>query len=288
MTTPNLPDDDPPASALGPGLFRDLQIMTVEDMQGEMSGGVLGAFGHLQGELHENYNTPISERPTSVQIPMNSAMWTTMDPREHATVPRSQLIHGTASGTASGGSGDGSHSHNLSRIPDYQPAGNNSDWAEIGFIRIQRDADLRYVGFMTGDSQTFLGINAAYLGVYSVNQDTGLLTNLAPALSSMNIKSLVTDINTETRFDMGVTIEANQDDVFAVALLQDTSSVQTAASLMCVRITDLNRYEGTKYPRRPYCYAGPSPMSALPSTITASNLHWDSSTKLPFFYLREL
>ncbi|RBO82058.1 hypothetical protein [Nocardia puris] len=287
MTTPNLPGEDPPEGSLGVGLFRDLQEMEVEEMKSIMSGGVLGAFEHTQEKLHDEYNVPISERPTFTQTPINTAMWTTMDPREHATVPRSQLIHGTASQTGSSSSSS-THVHNLNRIPDYQPAGNNADWAEIGFIRIQRDADLRYVGFMTGDSATFLGINAAYLGVYSVNQDTGLLTLLTPTLAAMDIQDLVTDQNTETRFDLGITIEASQDEVYAVALLQDTTAIQTAASLMCVRITDLNRYDSGKYPRRPYCYAGPSPLSALPSTISAANQHWDSSTKLPFFYLREL
>ncbi|MBF6291790.1 hypothetical protein IU454_07920 [Nocardia farcinica] len=288
MTTPNYPGSPRPPGTLGPGLFRPLQQKTVDDAKAAMSGGVMGAFEHTQETLHDEYNLPLSTKPSFKQVPVNSALWTTMDPREHATVPRTQLIHGTASGTASGGSGDNAHSHNLNRIPDYQPAGNGADWAEIGFIRVQRDADLRYVGFMTGDSQTFFGINAAYLGVYSVDTETGLLTLLTPTLAATNIKSLVTDVNTETRFDMGLTIEAEQDQVFAVALLQDTSSIQTAASLMCVRITDLNRFEGTKYPRRPYCYAGPSPLSALPQTITAADQHWDSSTKLPFFYLREV
>ncbi|CRY84397.1 hypothetical protein IU443_29310 [Nocardia farcinica] len=285
MTAPNQPTPD---GSIELGAFRALQTATPEDVQASLKAGAKLSFTKAQGDHKSEVLTPISERPKFTQTPVNSALWTTMDPREHATVPRTQLIHGTASGTASGGSGDSSHSHNLNRIPDYQPAGNNADWAEIGFIRVQRDADLRYVGFMTGDAQTFFGINAAYLGVYSVDTETGLLTLLTPTLAATNIKSLVTDINTETRFDMGLTIEAEQDQVFAVALLQDTSSIQTAASLMCVRITDLNRFEGTKYPRRPYCYAGPSPLSALPQTITAANQHWDSSTKLPFFYLREV
>lgn len=284
------PNGESPSSTgtLAVGLFAARQAATVDDAKAAMSGGVMGAFEHTQTTLHDEYNTPLTERPTFTQVPVNTALWTAMDPKEHPTVARSQLINGTASGTASGGAGDNSHSHNLSRIPDYQPSGNNTDWGEVGFIRIQRNASLRYVGFMTGDSATMLDINGAYLGVYSVNTSTGLMTRVTPALAATNIKSLVTDPNTETRFDMGVTITAAQDDVFAVVLLQDTSFIQTAASLMCVRITDLNRYDSAAYPRRPYCYVGPSPMSSLPATISASNQHWDSSTKLPFFYLREL
>lgn len=285
MSSPNYPDDTSrPAGSLAVGLFREKQLQTADDAKEAMSGGVLGAALISEEVLKLNVKDPIEERPTFTQTPVNIALWAGMDPKEHATVPRSQLIHGTAARTSTG---TDTGSRQLNVIPDYQPSGNNTDWAEIGFIRVQRDADLRYVGFMTGDSQTFAGISGAYLGVYSVNTTTGLLTRLTNTLAATNIKSLITDTNTETRFDMGLTIEASQDDVFAVVLLQDTTAIQTAASLMCVRITELNRYDSGAYPRRPYAYAGPSPMSSLPSTISAANQHWDSSTKLPFFYLRE-
>ncbi|MBF6133521.1 hypothetical protein IU501_10970 [Nocardia otitidiscaviarum] len=284
MTTPNLPGEDPPAGSLGVGLFRTLQDKSVEDAKSVMSGGILGAFEHTQDTLHDEYNQPISEKPGVQEIPMNSVLWQTMDPREHSTFPRAQLMGGAAAGTASGGSGDNSHSHSLNRVPDYQPSGNGSDYLEIGFIRIPKDCTLYQAGFITGDSQTFLDVAGAYLGVFRMDPVTGDLTLLNTDSATLNIKSSITNTNTEHRFTLGLDIEALQDEIYAVGVLQDTTLIQTAASIMCTRMTDLYRSE-TAYPRKNYAYAGT--YASIPATIAESSLRYDSSTKLPFFYLRE-
>ena len=83
----------------------------------------------------------------------------------------------TAAGTSSGGSsGGGSHSHGLGQIPDYQPAGQGNNYVEIAFIKATKTRSYSQVGFITGDSQTFAGIQNAYIGVYLVNPTTGNLT----------------------------------------------------------------------------------------------------------------
>lgn len=279
------PDGGSPPGSLAVGLFSGLQNKSVEEMKATMSGGVMGAFEHVQGTAHDEYNTPISERPTFTQTPIDMAMWGTMNPKEHSSVPRSQLINGTASGTSSGGSGDSLHSHDLRRTPDYQPDGNEG---EMAYIRMTRDARLRYVGFCTGDAQELLGIERAHLGVYRVDQDTGLNTLVTPALAAMDIKSqAVTDL-TEFVWDMGVTLEVVQNEVIGVDMAQIVSGFQTPGAIMCARIKKTGRWNGTKYPLFQYCWTDLGAGNTLPPTIPAANQHWNNDPMtVPFVFLRE-
>jgi len=285
VTAPNQPTPD---GAIPVGGFRSFQLMTENDAKSAMKGGVLGSFGNAQNTHNDQVKTPIGERPKFTQTPINMSLWGTMNPKEHSTVPRSLLISGTASGTATGGSGDNSHSHSLNRIPDYQPDGNNIDEGECGFIRLTRDAKLKYVGLATGDSNNWFGIQAAFIGVYSVNQDTGLLTLLTPTLAASDIKGQILTSNTEFAFDMGVTIDGKQDDVYAVITLQDTTLVQTTGALMCARVTKTGRWNGNQHPPFQYCYTDVTSGDRLPSSIPAANQYWNNNPMtVPFYFLRE-
>lgn len=283
------PDGGTPEGSLGVGLFHALQTKSVDDAKDAMSGGVVGAFEGLQDTAHDEYNTPISLKPDVEEVPIDSTMWHTMTPKEQASFPRANLVKLVNSATASGGSGTTAHTHSISQfasIPDYQPSGNGSDYLELAFIRITKDVSFTHAGFITGDNATFLDVTGAYVGVFRMNSSTGNLTLLNTSTAGTNIKSFITNKNTEHIFSLGGTFSAAQNEVIAVGVLQDTTSIQTAASLMCTRITDLSRDSGGIYPRKAYAYAGT--YSSIPSSITESALNYSASTKLPFFYLREV
>lgn len=210
-----------------------------------------------------------------------------INPDEDATFPRAMLTHGAASGTNSGGSGDTSHSHGLGQIPQYKPAGNGSDMLEIGYIRATKRKTYRYVGFGTGGAATLAGIEAAYISVFSIDISTGAATELTSTLGDTDIKGSVTTQNKEFRFDMGVDIEAEPGDVFAVCLLQQTSIIQTCANLLCTTLTDItNGATGQQYPAKNYGYIDRSSSSPkIPSSFTHANINYGSSEKIPFFLL---
>lgn len=245
--------------------------------------GVTGGLIDLTGWFNDEHDALLA-KPDVTEIPINSPLWRTMSPDEESTFPRSTLNFGAASGTSSGGSGDNSHSHSLSQVPDYQPSGNGNNYAEIGFIRIEKDGWINATGLITGNSATFAGIGAAYVGLYKQDPVTGALTLMNTTVSGTDRKSSMTSANTESAFSTGATpFEVAQDEIWAVAVLQITSIIQTPGSLMRTTQTNLNRAT-TSYPRKQYAYAGT--YSSLPATIAESALHYDQSNKVPFFYLR--
>ncbi|WP_330253155.1 hypothetical protein OG874_00620 [Nocardia sp. NBC_00565] len=282
------PDGGSPPGALGVGLFHALQTKTVDDAKAAMSGGIVGAVTGAEEQLDDEVKTPLAGKPDVEEIPINSAIWHSMNQKEQATFPRASLVKVVNSTTGSS-SGTGSHSHSVSQyatIPDYQPSGNGNDFLEIGFIRVTKDCQFSHAGFITGDSATFAGITGAYLGVFRMNASTGALTLLNTATATSNLKASITTQNTEHIFNLGVTVTASQDEVYAVGVLQDTSAFQSAASLMCTRITDISRDTGGLFPRKQYCYSGT--YAAIPSSIAEASLNYSASTKLPFYYLREI
>lgn len=253
---------------------------------------VTGGFIDLTGIFNDLNNTATTaqetanSKPSVQQIPIDSPLWKTLDANEESTFPRANLSFGSASGTNSGGSGTSSHSHGLGQVPDYQPSGNGNNFAEIGFIRITKDCSLDVVGIMTGNSATFAGISAAYVGVYKQNDVTGDLTLLNTGTANTDRKGSLTSANTESRFNMGITIEAKQNEIYAVATLQITNIVQTPGSLMRTSLTDVNRNVAGAHPLKQYAYAGT--YSTLPTTIPQSAIDYDSSTKIPFYFLRRV
>lgn len=223
-------------------------------------------------------------KPSLSQVPINSSLWSSLGSGEDSTFPRANLSFGSASSTSSGGdSSGGSHTHPMSSVPQYQPAGNGADTIEIGYIRASRDRTYTNVGFITGGSATFAGISGAYLGVYYVNPSTGALTLLNTGTATTDLSSSITTTNTQQTFAMGYTINANQGDTFAVALLQVTSLLQTCASLMDTTLTTLGASNSSVIPQANYCYV--ASQTSMPATIAASSLNYSASTKLPFYFL---
>lgn len=214
-------------------------------------------------------------------VPLSFAI----NPDEDATFPRAMLTHGAASETNWGGGA--SHSHGLGQIPQYKPVGNGSDMMEIGYIRATKRKTYRYVGFATGGAATLAGIEAAYISVFSVDVSTGAATELTSTLGDTDIKGSVTTQNKEFRFDMGVDIEAEPGDVFAVCLLQQTNIIQTCANLLCTTLTGItNGATGQQYPAKNYGYIDRSSSSPkIPSSFTHANVNYGSSEKIPFFLL---
>lgn len=263
-------------AAAGIGIVIDI----IEDVLSFITGFIPGT-----GDAKEKLAGVINSKAALTAVPISSPLWHSMTRNEESTFPRSTLNFGAASGTASGGSGDTSHSHSLNRVPDYQPSGNNNDFLEIGFIRISVDSTTSKVGFITGDSATFAGITGAYLGFFR-QESNGNLTRLNSNHTS-NFASSITNTNTEFIFDLGTTVTMLQDEIYAIGIIQDTSIIQTAASLMRTTQTNLNRAATGLYPRKGYAYAGPYNTGLIPATIAESSLQYDASTKIPFYFIQK-
>lgn len=275
---------DIPAAIIG-GVVDGINqfIADLLSMLDNATGGIFN-LDALADSLNQT-NTTAESKPDVEDLAVFNPLSNGINLDEDTTFDRSQLSFGAASGTSSGGSGDTSHSHTLGRIPDYQPAGGGSDMMEIAFIRARKTMTYTQVGFATGDSATMFDIQGAFLGVYSMNKTTGLLTLLTPALASADIKGSVTTANKEFRFPMGVTINAQQGDIFAVALCQKTGPLQNCASLLCSTATQITNPNG-EYPSKPYGYRDLSGVGGvLPATLNHSDINFGASTKLPFFVL---
>jgi hypothetical protein len=258
-------------------------IADLLSMLDNATGGVFN-LDALADSLNQTNNTAES-KPDIEDLAVFNPLSNGINLDEDTTFDRSQLTFGASSGTAGGGSGDSTHTHSLSRIPDYQPAGGGSDMMEIAFIRARKTRTYTQVGFATGDAATMFDIEGAFLGVYSMDATTGLLTLLTPALASANIKGSVTTANKEFRFPMGVTINAAQGDIFAVALCQKTGFLQNCASLLCSTATQITNPNG-EFPSKPYGYRDLSGVGGvLPTTLAHADINFGASTKLPFFVL---
>lgn len=262
-------------AAAGLGIVLDV----IGDILGFITGFIPGS-----GDAKQKLAGVINSKAALTAVPIDSPLWHSMSRDEETTFPRSTLNFGAASSTSSGGSTTANaHTHGLGQVPDYQPSGNNTDYLEIGFIRISVDASTSKIGFITGNNNTFAGITGAYVGFFS-QASNGNLTLLNPTTAATNIKSSITQQNTEFVFDLGLTIDMLQGEVYAIGILQDTSVIQTAASLMRTTQTNLNRASSGEFPRKGYAYAGT--YSSMPSSITEANLHYDASTKIPFYFIQ--
>lgn len=247
-----------------------------------VTGGLIDLTGYFNDEA-----ALLRTKPGVHEIPIHSPLWQTMSRDEEPTFPRANLNFGSAPGTASGGGSGNAHTHDLSRVPDYQPAGNGNDCLEIGFIRIAKDATVDGVGLITGDSATFLGIQSAYVALFKQDPGTGNLTNVDTAFSAIDRKSSLTSKLTESVFTLTTPIQVYQDEVYGVGVLQNTTLLQTPGALVRTSLVRMNRSGAGLYPRLPYCYVGPG-LDTVPATIAESSLRYDESNKLPFYYLRRV
>lgn len=290
MTTPGQGAPDGAFSIAAPGAYQYAQTMNESTAKAIISNGVVGSFQDAQDTHNTNVVTPLGQKANVTDVPVNSAIWQSMNKAEQGTFPRANIVLVTASvtGSATVSSTPSSHTHSINQyavVPDYQPSGSGTNYLEIGFIRITKNCTFSNAGFITGNASTFAGITACYIGVFQMNATTGDLTLLNTGTAGSDISSSVTLKNTEHLVSLGMTQTALQDETYAVGLLQITNSFQTAASIMATRTTDLSRDTTSAYPQKQYAYAGT--YSAMPTTISQSSLNYSASTKLPFYYVRE-
>lgn len=278
------PVGNPPATAyrFGHGARYGWDV-TQDSAIAVMTGGIGMAFDRARSNFVDNVEDPLGEKPSLSQVPIGSPLWQSIITTEVSTFPRSQLTFGAAGTTSGGGSGDTTHSHRLGVTPQYKPAGNGGRSIEIGYVVSPRDRTFSEAGFITGDAVTFLGIQAFYIGVYSVDTANGDLRLLNPISAAMNFKGGMGATNTEYRFNLGTVITAKQGDVFAVATLQVTDAFQTTSSLMATTLTDLNP-PGTIFPRKNYGWCGPA--NVMLNFIDDAHISYANSDKLPFYVLR--
>lgn len=247
-------------------------IDIINDILALITGFVPGA-----GDAKQKLAGVINSKAAVTAVPIDSPYWGAENKNEIYTFPRSALNYGAASGTDSA-SGDGSHSHSLSQLPQYKPPGNGGQSLELAFMRLPKDMPITQLGFITGGSLTALGLVDFFMGVYKVNLTTGDLTLMNPASATVDQQDAVDFTNTEFRMNLGVTINGLQNEVYAVALLQRTSITQTCMSLACQTSNDVNRNSTSIHPRKPYAYVESA--NSLPATILYSQISWNASTKV--------
>jgi len=272
------PNQSAPDGAYVIGTVDDVEDWDEASVRAVTKAPVLDKFGQAQTNLH-------ATKPSFNQTPIDMSMWATMNPKEHCSIPRSQLINGTASDTGST-DGNGQHRHQLNSTPQYRPDGNEG---EVAFIRLQRDAKIRYVGFATGTDGLFgSNMNRAHIGVYSVNQDTGTATLLTPSLAAADIKAQVNQNLKEFVFDIGSTIDGKQNEIYAVIMAQITGAFQTPQTYIGVRVKKTDRWNGDKYPLYQYAWCDLAAGNTMPSTLPNANIHYNNDPMtIPFFFLRE-
>lgn len=226
-----------------------------------------------------------NSKPDYSAIPIDQLSQSIME-NEDTSIPRSLMTFGASSGTASGGSGDNAHSHNLTRIPDYQPAGGGSDFLEITFVRARIARHYTYVGFATGDSNTFAGIQNAYIAVFTMDPSTGDITNVTPVLGVTDIKSLITTTNKEFHIALGSeSFDVAQGAISAVAIIQVTGVLQNCASLLMSTST-LVTNPGGQFPECAYGFQDRTSLTPkMPKSLTESQINYSSSRKTPFVVL---
>jgi hypothetical protein len=179
------------------------------------------------------------------------------DPHTHGagTLSNASNTHNHSAGTLAGSLG----------VPDYKPAGNGANLTELGFLKCSKDRTYTQMTFITGDAVTALGVNAFYLGVYSMNLSSGALTLVS---STGNIRSSVSNTNTEYTFNLGTAVNATKGQVYACGTLQVTSVIQTCNSLCRLSFWPISG--PGSFPTTLYAYAPAS--STLLSSISNASL----------------
>lgn len=221
-------------------------------------------------------------KPNYTDIPIDQLSVSIAD-TEDLSIPRAALTYGAGSGTASGGGSGGTHSHNLSQPPDYQPAGGGNDFLELTAVRSRFDRHYTYLLFATGNSNTFAGIAAAYVSVFSMSKITGDITNVTPTLSTTDIKSLITTQNKVFKLSLGSEdFDAAQGDIWFVGLIQQTGVGQNCASLLATTATLITN-PGGEFPQFAYGYQDRTSLTPkMPLSLTESQINYSSSRKTPF------
>ncbi|MGW6699652.1 hypothetical protein [Nocardia sp. NPDC055049] len=271
------PDGANPNGALNPtrpgsfGEFQDLTEASIFDKSKAPIVGTTGSATRAQRDLAATDGNV---------IPSGTGLWQTFTRNADATFPRIMLEPQLNTTTGGGGASGGSHVHsmNATQPPDYIPAGHAANLMELGFIECTKDRRYERVTFGTGNSVTLLGITAMYVCAYLMDPTTGNLDLMA---ATGNITTSVGDTNREYTFNLPAPIDALKSEIWAVGVLQVTSSLQTCKSVLAKPTWAMVAPPGFK-PAGLYAYAGA--YTSPPSSIAYASLTFGSSF-VPYYAL---
>lgn len=281
MTSPN---ESNPSTALNPthpGGFEEWRTETEASIYDKSKAPIVGPTGSAT-----RAQIDLAATDGNV-IPSGTGLWQTFTRNADATFPRIMLEPLPSSAASGGGHScaDAAHSHAghthdivMAAPPDYRPAGNAANKMELGFLECTKDREYSRVTFGTGNNVTLAGITALYACAYLMTPGTGLFTLMA---ATGNITMSVGDTNTEYTFDLPAALDALKSDIWAVGILQVTSSIQTCKSLLAKPVWQMSAPAGFK-PETLYGYAGP--YSSPPSTIAYSAITFGDEF-VPYFAL---
>ncbi|WP_280442218.1 hypothetical protein [Nocardia brasiliensis] len=287
MTQPDHKNPPGAHNPTHPGSFLEWQRLTEASIYDKSKAPIVGPTGSATRAQQD-----IAATDGNV-LPSGSALWQAFTRNADATFPRIMLRRHASGVSASGSSSSagshshsvngsstssaGSHSHSVSvsaslsfAVPDYQPAGHGANYGELGFIECSKDRTYTRATFITGDSWTLLGIGAMYVELYLMSPSTGDLTLVS---QTGDIKSLVSDTNTEYTVNLNSAVAAAKGEIFAVGTRQITSAAQTCNSLCQLTFWPLSAPSGFK-PVALYAYTpgSPAPLaSAAYSSLTFDN-----------------
>ncbi|WHU45105.1 alanine-zipper protein [Gordonia sp. L191] len=248
--------------------------------------------------------TSIAAKPSLNIIPDGSPLWATFTNDADTTFPRIMLLYlpnsttGSTTVSISGTTGSATvsstpstHSHafsasnphthpvSLGRTPDYQPAGNGSDYTELSYIETSKDRTYTGVTFATGNAWTLLGITALYIGIYSVNTSTGahtLVSQTGDIHNTADSNGTTLAANGQYMFPLNTPIAATKGSIYAIGILQVTSILQSTNSLCAL----LNLYPlavpSGFYPQSLHAVSN-SGSTTLPTSFTTSTITWEKS-----------
>ena len=190
-----------------------------------------------------------------------------------------------SSGSTTGSNGGHSHSVNSTftmKPPAFKPGSGVADFA---FLRGGRDTPtpLEAIRIITGNDDGLLGISAWYLGIYVLRVSDNVMVKL---WQSPNLVNVLTNQRQRYHIATGMTQEAQNDQLLAIASLQIASGIgQSPRSIGCIFQTGISEQTGTIPPARHAYITG---QSTLPAGVGINSgfFNWDK-TKLMWGALGE-
>ncbi|MCQ4119899.1 hypothetical protein [Rhodococcus tibetensis] len=247
--------------AITQGAFTD--IVGLATFMGELTGQV-----EENNELIQVHGEQIADLESFIGTGTTTPIWASTGGRDLVTFPDTMMQRLYYMDD----DGEGA-SKSLTEIPSFKPG---KRFVEFAFIRGGRDTPtpVEAVRIITGDDAGLVDIDAWYLGVYVYDQPNDRMQLL---WNSGNIKSVLTSQRQRYHIATGMTQEAQNDQLFAIAQLQIAPGfLQGTRSLGCIFQTGVAEQAGT-VPQARHAYIGDQ--SVLPATIAMSALTYDK-TKL--------
>jgi hypothetical protein len=236
--------------------------------------GLATFMGDLTGQVEENndliavHGTQIADLEDFVGTGTTTPIWASTGGRDLVTFPDTMMQR-----LYYDDSDAGSDTSRQTDIPSFKPGKRVVDMA---FIRGGRDTPtpLEAIRIITGNDSGLIDIDAWYLGIYVLRTSDNVMVKL---WDSGNIKSVLTSQRQRYHIATGMTDEAQNDQLFAVASLQIAPGVlQGTRSLGCIFQTGISEQSGTIPPAR---HAYVTNQSTLPAGIAISGgfFNWDKT-----------